>query len=247
MLWLLAALLFVGPSPEKLLAQEKLKQGHALMTSEKFEAAAEAFREAIGLDPKLMMAHYGLGQANMALKRYPLAVDAFKGAKEAFNESVADSVSSLMESAKTRDDRIRVLRDRIRENQDAPASGNTALARQRDMRSQEWEVEIAMLQRTGDPNSAPPMPAGLSLALGSAYFRSGQMADAEREYRAALAVQPRLGEPRSNLAVVLLMTGRATEAKEQLKLAEKNGFKVNAALKQDIDTAIAKSPTPPKS
>ena len=41
-----------------------------------------------------------------------------------------------------------------------------------------------------------PAPAGLLLSLGSADFRSGRIADAEREYRAAIAAQPKLGEAR---------------------------------------------------
>ncbi len=54
-----------------------------------------------------------------------------------------------------------------------------------------------------------------------------------------MAIQPALGEPHSNLAVVLLMTGRAAEAQEELKLAEKGGFKVNPGLKKDIEDAVA--------
>ena len=57
-------------------------------------------------------------------------------------------------------------------------------------------------------------PPGLIFALGSAYFRSGRIADAEREYRAALDADPKLGEARVNLAVVLLMTGRPAAARE---------------------------------
>ena len=56
------------------------------------------------------------------------------------------------------------------------------------------------------------------------------LADAEREYRATLDVQPKCGEARVNLAVVLLMTGRATEARDQLTLAKKGGYKVPAGL-----------------
>ena len=50
------------------------------------------------------------------------------------------------------------------------------------------------------------------MTLGSAYFRTDAMADAEREYRAALAVDPKLGEAHSNPAVVCLLTGRYPEA-----------------------------------
>ena len=80
------------------------------------------------------------------------------------------------------------------------------------------------------------------LALGSAYFRTGRLAEAEREYRAAIEAEPKLGEPHNNLAVVLLITGRVPEAKEQLTLAEQNGYKPSAQLKADIEKAQASAP-----
>jgi Flp pilus assembly protein TadD len=86
------------------------------------------------------------------------------------------------------------------------------------------------------------LPPGLSLALGSAYFRTGRLEDAEREYRAAIVAAPTLGEPHSNLAVVLLLTGRPDEAKDQLALAEKSGFKPPPGLRADIEKALARTP-----
>jgi tetratricopeptide (TPR) repeat protein len=243
MIWLLAAvLLATGPTPEKVQAQEHLKEGQRLMTSEKFEEAAEAFRQAITLDPLLTLAHYGLGQANMALKRYPPAVRAFRGARDAFHNIAADDLNRRLDNDAVIDDRIRALQDKIRQNTErAPAPGSS-VARQLEASLQQWEIEIAMLQRAKGDHDVVETPAFLSLALGSAYFRSGQLVDAEREYRAALEVSPRLGEPRNNLAVVLLLTGRPAEAKEQLKIAEKNGFVVPPGLKQDVEAALAKAP-----
>ena len=98
-----------------------------------------------------------------------------------------------------------------------------------------------MLQRGRLTNAktAPQTPPSLSLALGSAYFRTGRLQDAEREYRAALDVAPNMGESRNNLAVVLLLSGRPADAKDQIRLAEKAGFRVNENLKKDIDKAVA--------
>ena len=78
------------------------------------------------------------------------------------------------------------------------------------------------------------MPPWVSLSLGSAYFRSGKMADAEREYKAAIAVDSRFGEAHNNLAVVYLETNRMAEAEAALKDAKKAGFKVNPQLEQAI-------------
>jgi protein O-GlcNAc transferase len=245
MLWLLAVLALFGPT-EMVQAQQRLKDGQKLMATERFEEAAVAFRDAIRLDPMLMMAYYGLGQTQMALKNYPNAITAFKGAREAFEMRVAVGVAHKLEGDNARQERARALRDLIRINSERALPQDSAEARERDRRILQWEQEIASLDRsTNDTRKTPDLPPGLPLALGSAYFRSGQLADAEREYRAAVAIQPTLGEPRNNLAVVLLMTGRAAEAQEELKLAEKNGFKVNPGLKKDIEVALAGHGKPP--
>jgi tetratricopeptide (TPR) repeat protein len=244
---LLLVALLAAPSPEKLQAQERLKEGQRLMTAEKFEQAAEAFQEAIRLDPVLTLAHYGLGQANMALKRYPAAVRAFVGARDAFHSAAADDLSRRLDNDVVIDDRIRDLQDKIRQNQERPPASGSSAARQLDASMQQWEMEIALLQRArAGGHDVAQTPAFLSLALGSAYFRNGQLTDAEREYRAALDVRPKLGEPRNNLAVVLLLTGRPAEAKEQLRIAEKNGFAVPPGLKHDVEAALAKAAPAPR-
>ena len=79
-----------------------------------------------------------------------------------------------------------------------------------------------------------PTPHWLSFALGSAYFRSGDLVKAEQEYRAALAQKPDLGEAHLNLAVVCMLTGRLDEADREVALAEKAGLKVPQGLKDDI-------------
>ena len=56
------------------------RAGEELMAGEKFERAAEEFIKAIDEGPLFTLAHYGLGQAYMNLRRYPDAVKAFKDA-----------------------------------------------------------------------------------------------------------------------------------------------------------------------
>jgi Flp pilus assembly protein TadD len=77
-------------------------------------------------------------------------------------------------------------------------------------------------------------PAELSLALGSAYFRSGDLVSAEREWKVAVAANPRLGEAHNNLAALYAMTGRKEQAQDTVKQAEKSGYRVNPRLKSDI-------------
>jgi len=97
------------------------------------------------------------------------------------------------------------------------------------------ELRIADLERTRQrgPSAVEP-PAELSLALGSAYFRSGDLIAAEREWKQALAVNGRLGEAHNNLAALYAMTGRKAEAQQSVKNAERAGFRVNPNLKTDI-------------
>jgi Flp pilus assembly protein TadD len=69
------------------------------------------------------------------------------------------------------------------------------------------------------------------------------MVDAEREYREATKVEPKLGEAHNNLAVVLMLTGRLEEAEREMKAAEKAGFRVNPQFKDDLKQR-AKNPRP---
>ena len=79
------------------------------------------------------------------------------------------------------------------------------------------------------------VPYFVPLALGAAYFRSGKLADAEREFKTTIEAEPKAGEAHNNLAVLYLTTGRLEEAASEVKLAEKTGFKVNPEFKQDLE------------
>jgi tetratricopeptide (TPR) repeat protein len=238
MLWLLAGSLLAlasGLTPEQVDAKKWLKDGDKLLAQERPVEAVAAYTEAVRLDPLLMMAHYGLGQAQMDLKQYPAAIEAFRGAEQAFHKRLSEGFAGRLESDKARDKRVSALRDRIRDHSGGSRAENAQL--------NQMEMELAMLQQgSTDVGKTIDVPAGVMLSLGSAYFRNNQMAEAEKAYRAALKTKPDLGEANNNLAVVLLLTKRPTEAKEQLALAQKNGFRVPDGLKRDIDAALA---TPP--
>lgn len=247
MLTLLAvSLLLAARNPETLQAERLVKEGDKLLGSERYEQALQIYREAIQLDPAMMMAHYGAGQAQMALKQYSDAITSFKDARQAFHTRTAENVDRRFDGERLRQDRIQRLRDRIRQNQERAVPAGSPEERERDLAIQQYENQIQQLQRSdGDVPEIPALPPGLSLALGSAYFRSGKMEDAEREYRAAIELQPKLGEPRNNLAVVLFLTGRAAEAHQQVQLAEKSGFKVASGLKKDIEAALSEASAKP--
>jgi VWFA-related protein len=113
-------------------------------------------------------------------------------------------------------------------------------ARQRRKRYQNRPgAEVVEHAARGD-KPLDPLPPGLTLALGSAYFRMGRLADAEREYRATIETEPKVAEARVNLAVVLLMTGRPADAREQLEAAKRIGYTVPAGLEKDVVAALAR-------
>ena len=57
-------------------------------------------------------------------------------------------------------------------------------------------------------------------------------------------MQPKFAEAGINLAVVLLMTGRPADAREQLALAKRSGASVPAGLEKDIAAALARGSAP---
>jgi Flp pilus assembly protein TadD len=78
------------------------------------------------------------------------------------------------------------------------------------------------------------VPAEVSLGLGSAYFRLGQNEQAEENYRAAIAVDGKMGEAHNNLAVIYMLGGRLDEAEREIEAAEKAGFTVSPKFKEDL-------------
>lgn len=91
-----------------------------------------------------------------------------------------------------------------------------------------------MQRRDGDISVQASVPAFVTLSLGSAYFRMGDLAQAEKAYVESIAVDAKSGEAHNNLAVVYLQTGRLAEAERAVKAAEKAGFTVHPRLKEDI-------------
>ena len=178
-------------------ARTQNKLGWDDMRSEAWERAARSFQNAIDIDPQFEIPYYGLGRANMALKKFTAAIDAYERCR------------SLYQAQAGRADTVRQLQNQRRDIQES-------------------------IQRGDDMTIESTVPAWVSLALGSAYFRSGRLSDAEREYKATIASDNRAGEAHSNLAVVYFETGRYTEAATSLQSAKKAGFKVNPELERAI-------------
>jgi tetratricopeptide (TPR) repeat protein len=202
------------------------------MQSERFERAAKSFQNAIDIDPSFEIAHYGLGRANMALKNFAAAITAYERCRELFQSQAGRRFANAQEAQRYRRDRVTEIDEQIRQVQSLRQTSQTAdMIRQ--LQNQRMDIEES-ITRGSETSIGSSVPAYVSLALGSAYFRSGRLSDAEREYRATIASDRRSGEAHSNLAVVYLETGRFAEAYESLQNAKKTGFRVNPELEKAI-------------
>ena len=214
-------------------ALAQFKFGMVALESERYDEAEAAFKKAITLEPNYEGAYYGLGQTCMRKHLYEDAVQAYLHSRDAFRQNAAAEAAGDVSAEQKLRDQIQVLKDTERQLQrtsQASSSLNVNQAIER-VRSQ---ITLLESRRNRRPDAPPPVPAGLSMALGSAYFRLGRQQDAEREYKAAIASDPSFGEAHSNLAVLYLLTERYDLAEAEVKAAEKAGFKVNPNLKADI-------------
>jgi len=205
--------------------------GEELMHGEQFEKAASEFQTAIKLDPLLTIAHYELGQAYMAVRRYVEAIRAYVACQTAFETLAGMVARNDFLADQRREDEIRELRDAI----GAVQSGHVKVASGVEVVVAKLEHRLQDLERMRQRSSGTiEAPAELSLALGSAYFRSDNLTAAEREWKAASAANSRLGEAHNNLAALYAMTGRRQQAQDAVRQAEKAGFRVDPRLKSDI-------------
>ncbi len=230
------------PDAERQQALSAYQVGRDLVMAGRWAEAEDPLAAATRLDPLHPESHYALGQALMGLKRYPEAVSAFTRSRDAFTCDVLTD-AARREADQRLDKEMRSIRERIRAmeqqrlkltrvswremNRETPlnlAESNRLL--------HELEARLDELQRWKQRGRDPP--AEVSLALGSTQFNAGSLEDAEREYRAALRLDPRLGDAHNNLAVVLMLTSRLDEAEREVKLAEKLGVPIDPRLRQEI-------------
>jgi Tfp pilus assembly protein PilF len=208
-------------------ALQYYRAGEELMSAEQFEKAATQFTKAIEKNPLFTLAHYELGQSYMALHRFASAVQAYERCLDAFRALYGFGQSHRVEIERQREDDIRELNDNMRRMLQA---GQRLRATQTEVRLRELEQQRTSIDAPFHP------PAEVLLALGSAFFRNGQTAEAEANWQAAVEENPKLGEAHNNLAVIYMETGRLDRAEQELKLAEKNGFRVHSQFKADLQS-----------
>jgi Tfp pilus assembly protein PilF len=215
----------LADAPSHQEALEFFRAGQELLSAEQFERAADAFSKSVAKDRLLSIAHYGLGQSYMNLRRYASAAKAYRDCIESMRALHDLQETSRFEVDRRREDEIRELKTVLNQStRGTPAPTRLAFEqRLRDLEDQRRSIGV-----TFHP------PAEVLLALGSAYFRNGEPEGAEANWRAAIEVNPKYGEAHNNIAVIYMQTGRLAEAEQEVKLAEKNGFRVNPQFKTDL-------------
>jgi tetratricopeptide (TPR) repeat protein len=240
-----SATLAQSPRPNQ--AQQQLalthnRAGWSYLAAERWEPARDEFLQAIELNTRLVTAHYGLGKAYMGLRAYPAAVGAFEACRDVHKMMQSAVLTTQLERNQWRQEYMRELEEALREQQRA-ATGTRAQS-QTGRHVSDLEHQMRLLrdeERSGASiGTNIDVPAEVYLALGSALFRSERLAEAEVEYRNALQTRPGYGEAHNNLAVIYLLSGRYDESEQAIKQAERNGFRVNPQLKEDLKAAKGK-------
>ena len=214
-------------------AHEPYQTGIEHMRNEAYEPAAKAFTAAIGIDPGFEMAHYMLGRAQLALKNYAAAVQALVKSRDLYIAQGSRQFVDKAEGQRHRRERLAELDDLIANLR--AATPQTFQIREQIRQLEERKRQVEDMDRAKDLTPDKQVPAYVSLSLGSAYFRSGKLPEAETAYLAAIAADAKTGEAHNNLAVVYFETGRYAQAKASLRAAEKAGVKVHPGLKAEID------------
>ena len=208
------------------------------MRNEAWPDAAKSFQQAIETDREFEDAYYGLGLAQMRMKKYAEAIAAYVKCRDLYRAQAGKKFTNTPGRAALQAGPPD--RNRRADSPDANRAPVADLAGPRSPTSGSAPPDSGFHLRGAATSASKTLSLRSSRwLLGSAYFRTEQLPDAEREYKAAIAADPKKGEAYSNLAVVYLQTGRYKEADDAVKSAEKAGYKVHPQLKQDIKAKMA--------
>jgi Flp pilus assembly protein TadD len=225
-----------APSLEAQRANQHYSQGWSQIRAEEWDAAIREFQQAISNDPRFALAYYSLGRAYMGRRDFAQAIAAYTRSRDIFANGGSEQFTNQMEQRQRLTDRI--LQHQTALNDAKARSSANPNSQSQNLYIRDLQFRITQLEQARDRNASfsldVSVPYFVPMALGAAYYRSGQFADAEREYKEALAANAASGETHNNLAVLYLTTGRYDEAESEVRAAEKVGFRVNENLKGDI-------------
>ena len=220
-------------------ARRHYKAGEEMMLTEAFEEAAREFRAAVQLDPNFALAYYSLGQALMALKRYPDALEAYTSCRDTFVRASSTDQQARADADRRRRDEINELQQSLERVQSGHMKGAMpGQGAERVTIGLEQRIRMLRDSQMRGAEQGVRVPAEVSLALGSAYFRLGRLDNAAQEYKEAIAVDNRLGAAHNNLAVIHMLSGRLGDAEQEMRLAEKSGFTVSPQFKDDLKAKL---------
>lgn len=222
--------------PAQTTARERAMPAYRLgfdhLRAEAFDEAAKAFSDAVQIDPAFEMGFYMLGRVHLTQKRFVQAVGALAEARRLYALDAGRQFSNSQEAQRHRRETILEIDEYLRQLQSARPTPQV-LEQMRQLNDRKRQL-LDIVSRGNNMTIELAVPAYVSLSLGSAYFRSGKLAEAEKAYAEAVKADPRAGEAHNNLAVVYFETGRYREADQAVKHAEKAGVKVHPQLKADI-------------
>jgi tetratricopeptide (TPR) repeat protein len=155
------------------------------MRAEEWSEAAKAFQQAIDTDREYEDAYHGLGLASMRMKKYAEAIQAYVKCRDLYRAQAGKQFTNRQEAQRYRQDRLTEIDEQIRQSQTGPQS-LTNQDRIRQLQDQRRQIQD-YISRGNNVTVGNSVPAFVSVALGSAYFRTQQWAEAEREYKAAIA------------------------------------------------------------
>jgi len=219
-------------------AMAQLEAGEAAILASQWPEAEAALLKAVAFDPLLAVAHYGLGETYMSLQRFEEAVGAFWTSRQAFR-----CITWSEEDRKRRIEEARELREALRRADQRrlqeigvkwkEVNGDLATPGDKMRGSQDAERRLAELEAS--LKDADPSPTGVTLALGTALFQIGAIAEAEVEFRAVLGRDPRSGDAHHNLALVCTITDRLEEAEAEIAAARKAKVPIHPRLLEELE------------
>ena len=212
------------------------KLGWELLRSEKWADAVKEFQQAIDIDGRFKLAYYGIGRSYMGLRRFLDAAKAYEICRDLYQVQTAEKFRNSQDADVMRKQEQEEIQVAITGMSVAGPTTNQQTQSNivRQLRAAQDRLQMKRDQAR-DMSIQSRVPAFVSLALGSAYFRQERMTDAEREYKAAIDDDPKAGEAHNNLAVLYMFTGRFDESTKEIALAEKSGYRVNPEFKKDLE------------
>ena len=156
----------------------------------------------------------------MTLRDYPKAEKDFLGCREAYEKIAALQFTNTEELERRRAQEIEQLQNQLSLISTGQIKiSNPSLTQQMQQRID----DLRRNQRKGG-NEAMNIPAELFVSLGSAYFYQGKVADAEKEWKTAASINPKLGEAHNNLAALYLHGERAGRGGEGAEARGEGGL-----------------------